>query len=158
MRNFIAQSRTRLRFPSEKTLVRDLMQRVRDGQQRIDLRAESLDAELQQSVARRARRACDSRAGIQAHSPARELVARRSELTELQRASPPTHRDCCKMRSNVSNGSRHAALARPGATLQRGYSITTDAAGRLIRTVAEVARGDTHPDASRRRDVRVRSD
>src|SRR5437588_7515998 len=37
LRNFLQQSQTRLRFRSERTLARELMQRMRDAQQRLDL-------------------------------------------------------------------------------------------------------------------------
>src|ERR1044071_6870961 len=42
LRNFLQQSLTRLRFLSERTLARELTQRMRDTQQQLDLTAESL--------------------------------------------------------------------------------------------------------------------
>src|SRR4026207_24449 len=39
--NFLLQSRTRLRFLSERTLARELIQRLRENQQKVDLTAES---------------------------------------------------------------------------------------------------------------------
>src|SRR2546423_5077046 len=57
LRSFVQQSVTRLRFLSERTLARELMQRMRDAQQQLDLNAESLRRKLKQGVA-------DSRAAL----------------------------------------------------------------------------------------------
>src|SRR5437660_4253437 len=50
LRNFLQQNQTRLRFLSERTLARELMQRMRDAQQRLDLTTESLLRRLKQFV------------------------------------------------------------------------------------------------------------
>src|SRR5882724_2243850 len=51
LRNFLQQSLTRLRFLSERTIARELMQRMRDAQQELDLNTESLRRKLKQFVA-----------------------------------------------------------------------------------------------------------
>jgi exodeoxyribonuclease VII large subunit len=142
LRNFIAQSRTRLRFLSEKSLARDLVQRVRDAQQRIDLARDSLGRNVRE-VVNAGRAALGARAqAIQAHSPARELVARRQRVEQLQRrlANQPARRTE-NARQQFERLESMLRLLGPDATLQRGYSITLDGAGRLIRTVAAVAPG-----------------
>src|SRR5438132_6832349 len=48
LRNFLQQSQTRLRFLSERTLARELMQRLRDAQQQLDLTAELLRRRVKQ--------------------------------------------------------------------------------------------------------------
>src|SRR5437588_1425631 len=85
LRNFLQQSQTRLRFLSERTLARELMQRMRDAQQRLDLATESLLRRLKQFVV-------DSRAALSTHAqslkthdPRRELLVRRNQWSDLQR-------------------------------------------------------------------------
>src|SRR5205807_10350 len=51
LRNFLQQSLTRLRFLSERALARELVQRMRDAQQQLDLTAESLRRKSKQFVA-----------------------------------------------------------------------------------------------------------
>src|SRR6476661_6927767 len=92
LRNFLHQSLTRLRFLSERTIARELMQRMRDAQQQLDLNAESLQRKLKQFVA-------DSRAALvtraqelKTHDPQRELTVCRTRVAELARriaAQPP---------------------------------------------------------------------
>ncbi len=142
LRNFLGQSRTRLSFLSERTLARELMQRMRDSQQRLDLTAESLRRRLKQSVVD-ARAALSERAqSLKAFDPKRELVARRNNLVDLQRrfaAQAPRLLQNAQQRFERVEGILR--VLGPEATLGRGYSITTDAAGKVIRTVAAARRG-----------------
>src|SRR3954470_5900210 len=85
LRNFLQQSLTRLRFLSERTLARELMQRMRDAQQQLDLGADSLRRKLQQFVSD-ARAALLARAqSLKSHDPKHELSLRRSRLIDLHR-------------------------------------------------------------------------
>src|SRR5206468_245273 len=74
---------------------------------------------------------------LQARSPARELALRRNRFVDLRRrfAELPT-----RLLENARYRFRKIeAVLRvlgPDATLRRGYSITTDDRGKLIRTVA----------------------
>jgi exodeoxyribonuclease VII large subunit len=136
-RNYIAQSLARLRTLSERTLTRELMTRMREAQQTLDIASESLRRALQQRIAN-ARLALTTFAQtIRASNPARELVACRGKIAELDRrlmkapmASFATARD---------RFARSESLLRvlgPDATLRRGYSITTDESGNVIRTTS----------------------
>jgi exodeoxyribonuclease VII large subunit len=142
VRNFLQQSQTRLRFLSERTLARELMQRMRDAQQRFDLAAELLRRRLAQLVA-------DSRAALftriqslKSHDPKRELAARRTNLADLRRrfaAQAPRLLQNAQQRFQRVEGILR--VLGPEATLRRGYSITMDAAGNVIQTIAAVRRG-----------------
>ena len=137
LRNFLQQSLTRLRFLSERTLARELLQRMRDAQQRLDLTTESLRRRLQKFVAD-ARMAFSTRAqSLKSHDPKRELTLRRANLLELSRriaAQPPRFLQNAQQRFQHAEGILR--VLGPEATLRRGYSITRDAAGNVIRTVA----------------------
>ncbi|PZR71693.1 MAG: exodeoxyribonuclease VII large subunit [Chthoniobacterales bacterium] len=139
LRGVLGQSQTRLRFLSERTLARELIQRMRDAQQQLDLTAESLRRRLKQFVID-ARTAVAARAqSLKAHDPKRELLVRRSNLANLQRrfaAQPPRLLQNARQRFQRVDGVLR--VLGPEATLRRGYSITTDAAGNVIQTIAAV--------------------
>ena len=94
LRNFVEHQKTRLRFLSQQTLVRNLVARMREAQQRFDLVRELL-----------------ARLTIQKIDNARERFQRADAILRV---------------------------LGPDATLRRGYSITTDERGKLIRSVATV--------------------
>lgn len=141
LRNFITQTQTRLRFLSEKTIGRELLQRLRDAQQRIDLARESLTygaahtaTEQRALLARRAQ-------ALQAYNPAREIANSRQRLATLHRSAAGL--SLRLHRAATERFQRAEAILRvlgPEATLRRGYSITTDASGALIRQPAEACR------------------
>ena len=94
LRNFVQHQRTRLRFLSQQTLVRNLVARMREAQQRFDL--------IRDSLARMTKQKIDN---------ARERFQRADAILRV---------------------------LGPDATVRRGYSITTDGDGKLIRSIASV--------------------
>jgi exodeoxyribonuclease VII large subunit len=137
LRNFLVQSQTRLRSVSERALARELMQRLRGAQQQLDLTAESLRRRLKQFAAD-ARAALSSRMqSLKSHDPKRELTLRRANLIDLHRriaARPPLLLQNAQQRFRRVEGILR--VLGPDATLRRGYSITTDAEGKVIHTIA----------------------
>ncbi|MFN2622782.1 MAG: exodeoxyribonuclease VII large subunit [Chthoniobacterales bacterium] len=137
LRNFLQQSLTRLRFLSERTIARELVQRMRDAQQQLDLNTESLRRKVKQFVAD-SRAALTTRAqALKTHDPRRELAVCRTRIAELERrivAQPPNLLGTARQRFERVEGILR--VVGPEATLRRGYSITMDAAGKVIRTVA----------------------
>ena len=94
LRNFVQHQKTRLRFLSQQTLVRNLVARMREAQQRFDLMRELLARLTKQKI-----------------DNARERFQRADAILRV---------------------------LGPDATLRRGYSITTDESGKLIRSIATV--------------------
>ena len=139
LRNFLQQSQTRLRFLSERTLARELMQRMRDAQQQLDFTAESLRRRLKQFVVD-ARALLSTRTqSLKAHDPSREVALCRNRIIELRRrlaAHPPQLLQNAQQRFQRVEGMLR--VLGPDATLRRGYSITTDGAGNVIQTVSAV--------------------
>ena len=139
LRNFLQQSLTRLRFLSERTLARELTQRMRDTQQQLDLTAESLRRRSKQFVAD-ARAALTARAqSLKSHDPKNELAVRRNHLTDLHRrfiAQPRRLWESAQQR--FQRGEEILRVLGPEATLRRGYSITTNSKGQVIQTVTAV--------------------
>ncbi|MEY2481134.1 MAG: exodeoxyribonuclease large subunit [Verrucomicrobiota bacterium] len=116
LRNFLAHERTRLRFLSERTLARELIKRLHDAQQRIDLTRESLDRHI-----------------------VRKIDNSRVALTDLHRrfvSLPSRLYESAQQRFRRVDGLLR--VLGPDATLRRGYSITTDERGKVIKSVRAV--------------------
>ena len=137
-RGFLGQARARLSAVSEKALLRELSQRLRDAQQELDLRRESLSRTVERRRTTDRTRLTNAQLSLKAHNPARELTVRRQSLTEMSRRLRESTRQGMDQASQ--RWERAAGLLRilgPEATLERGYSITRDASGKVIRRVAE---------------------
>src|SRR3954454_12920486 len=85
LRNFLQQNLTRLRFLSERTLGRELLQRMRDAQQQLDLAAESLHRRAKQFVADSRTTVSERAQTLKSFDPKREVALCRTKAFELQR-------------------------------------------------------------------------
>src|SRR6266702_5279084 len=85
LRNFLEHQKTRLRFLSERALARELLKRMRDAQQQLDLARESLHRHLVHKIDNCRRGLLHIAGALQARSPARELLLRRNRFTDLHR-------------------------------------------------------------------------
>src|SRR5438034_4777746 len=125
-----------------RAIGRELFNRVRDAQQRLDHARETLQRCLSHKIDSYKRGLLHIAAALQARSPARELMLRRNRFADLHRrlvASPG------RLLENARHRFRHIEdilrVLGPDATLRRGYSITRDTKGNLIRTVRDVRPG-----------------
>ncbi|HWX15516.1 MAG TPA: exodeoxyribonuclease VII large subunit [Chthoniobacterales bacterium] len=142
LRNFLAHQQTRLRFLSERTLARELLKRMRDAQQEFDLARESLHRHVAHKIDDYRRGFVHMASALHARSPARELTIKRNHFADLQRrfaALPPRFLADAKQRFGRMEGILR--VLGPDATLRRGYSITRDKNGRIVRSIARVKRG-----------------
>lgn len=118
---------------------RELLNRMRDAQQRLDHARETLRRCLGHKIDNYRRGLVHALATLQARSPARELMLRRNRFGDLQRRlreSPARILENAKHRFQKIEGILR--VLGPEATLRRGYTITTDERGKLIRSVATV--------------------
>ncbi len=122
-----------------RALARQLLNRVRDAQQGLDHARETLQRCLAHKIDSYKRGLLHVAATLYARSPARELMIRRNRFADLHRrlvASPG------RLLENARHRFRHIEgilrVLGPDATLRRGYSITTDERGKVIRTIATV--------------------
>src|SRR5437870_11703221 len=120
-------------------LARQLLNRVRDAQQRLDHAREILQRCLVHKLDSYKRGLLHITRALQARSPVRELMMRRNRFADLHRrlvASPG------RLLENARHRFRHIEgilrVLGPDATLGRGYSITRDTKGNLIRTISDV--------------------
>lgn len=122
-----------------RALSRQLLSRARDVQQRLDHAHEMLQRCLAHKIDSYKRSLLHIMRALQARGPARELIMRRSRFADLQRrlvTSP----------ARLLENARHRFLRiegilrvlGPEATLRRGYSITMNERGKIIRTISVV--------------------
>jgi exodeoxyribonuclease VII large subunit len=118
---------------------RELLNRMRDAQQRLDHARETLRRCLGHKIDNYRRGLAHALATLQARSPAQELMLRRNRFGDLQRRlreSPARVLENARHRFQKIEGVLR--VLGPEATLRRGYSVTTDERGKLIRSVATV--------------------
>ena len=122
-----------------RALARQLLNRVREAQQRLDHARETLQRCLMHKIDSYRRGVVHIAAALQARSPARELMIRRNRFADLHRrliACPGHLLENAKHRFQRIEGILR--VLGPDATLRRGYSITTNERGKIIRTIAAV--------------------
>jgi exodeoxyribonuclease VII large subunit len=139
LRNFVDHQKTRLRFLSERALARELLKRMRDAQQQLDSARETLTRNAKHKIENCRRTLAHMTSSIQARSPMREIALRRNRFTDLNRrfvALPGRAIELATNRFKQIEGILR--VLGPDATLKRGYTITTDEAGKLIRSKRNV--------------------
>src|SRR2546421_8994462 len=120
-------------------LGRELFNRLRDAQQQLDHARETLRRCLGHKIDNYRRGLSHALATLQARSPVRELMLRRNRFGDLRRRF-------IELPGRALENARHRfqridgilRVLGPEATLRRGYSITKNERGELIRTVAAV--------------------
>jgi exodeoxyribonuclease VII large subunit len=122
-----------------RALSRQLLNRARDAQQRLDHARETLQRCLAHKLDSYRRNLAHITRALQARSPARELMMRRNRFADLHRrlvASPARLLENARHRFERIQGILR--VLGPDATLRRGYSITMNERGKIIRTIAAV--------------------
>src|SRR6266404_5740866 len=118
---------------------RELINRMRDAGQRLDHSRETLRRCLAHKIENYRRGLSHALATLQARSPVRELMLRRNRFGDLQRRfTELPARALEKARHRFQRTEGILRVLGPDATLRRGYSITRNERGELIRTVATV--------------------
>jgi exodeoxyribonuclease VII large subunit len=120
-----------------RALSRQLLNRIRDAQQRLDHAHETLQRCLAHKIDSYKRGLLHITRALQARSPARELMMRRNRFADL-------HRRLVDCPARLLENARHRfqriegilRVLGPDATLRRGYSITMNERGKIIRTIA----------------------
>ena len=122
-----------------RALSRQLLDRIRDAQQRLDHARETLQRCLAHKIDSYKRGLLHITGALQARSPARELIMRQNRFADLQRrlvACPGRLLETVRHRFQHMEGILR--VLGPDATLRRGYSITMNERGKIIRTIAAV--------------------
>jgi exodeoxyribonuclease VII large subunit len=122
-----------------RTLARQLLNRVRDAQQRLDHARETLRRCLAHRIESYKSGLLNIIRALQPRKLSGELMMRRNHFADLHRrlvACPPRLLENAKHRFSRIQGILR--VLGPDATLRRGYSITMDDHGHIVRTTAVV--------------------
>jgi exodeoxyribonuclease VII large subunit len=122
-----------------QALGHQLLSRLREAQQRLDHTREILQRSLAHKIDAHKRGLLHALRVLQARSPVRELMMRRNRFADLHRrlvACPGHLLENARHRFNRMEGILR--VLGPDATLRRGYSITLDERGQIIRTIGAV--------------------
>ena len=122
-----------------RALSRQLVSRVRDAQQRLDHTRETLRRCLAHRIDSYKRGVLHIIRALQPRKLSGELLMRRNRFADLQRrliASPARLLENARYHFERIQGMLR--VLGPDATLRRGYSITTNERGKIIRTISAV--------------------
>src|SRR5205809_4411914 len=122
-----------------RALAHQLLNRVRDAQQRLDHTRDILQRCFEHKIDGYKRGLLPIMRALQARSPAGELTMRRNRFADLHRrliSCPPRLLENARHRFQSIEGILR--VLGPDATLRRGYSITMNEHGKIIRTIAAV--------------------
>jgi exodeoxyribonuclease VII large subunit len=122
-----------------RALGRYSLNRLRDVQQRLDQSRATLQRCLAHKLDSYKRSLTHVIAALRARSPARELMMRRNRFADFHRrlvACPPRLLENARHRFQRIEGILR--VLGPDATLRRGYSITMNERGTILRTVAAI--------------------
>ena len=122
-----------------RALGRQLLNRVRDAQQRLDHARETLQRCLAHKIDSYKRSLLNILRALQPRKLSGELMMRRSRFADLHRrlvACPPRLLENAMHRFQRIEGILR--VLGPDATLRRGYSITMNDHGKIIRTVTAI--------------------
>ena len=123
----------------ERALDRELTKRTRDAQQQLDLMRDALHRHVSHRIDLCKSTLLHTARILQTRSPARELVMRRNRLVDLgRRFAESPRRVLQEAQHRFHEAEGMLRVLGPEATLRRGYSITVDASGKLIRSAKSV--------------------
>ena len=125
-----------------RVLVRQLLNRLRDAQQRLDHARETLQRCLAHKVDSYKHRLLHIASALQPRKLSGELMMRRNRFVDVRRRFAELPK---RVLENARHRFRHVEgilrVLGPDATLRRGYSITTDKNGKVVRSIVRVKRG-----------------
>lgn len=140
----IAQRRERLAFIERGVLFRETARRVSEGRQRVDYFEEALHRTAREKLSNGKQRLAASSAALRQHRPDQIAQLKRQQIAALrERMGERLSARVQLQRHRLDRVASLLCVLAPEATLKRGYSITTDAAGKLIRSVKEMTPGKT---------------
>ena len=142
-RNLIRHARTRLDASIRHPSIRRPAAMLEPHRRRIDDAARELVQELRNQLGERERRVAGLERRLVAASPRASIVANRAALdARLVRISRAVEVRVERARRRISASSRTLDAVGPQQVLARGYSITLDDAGGIVRDPALVKAGD----------------
>lgn len=140
----LSAARTQLTGLMRSTLFREPRQRLEQAAQRLDGLDQALRRAAPDRLARLRQQVAGAEAALRHHRPDQQLAMFRERLAGVAgRLAERTTRQLQQQRERLARAADKLRLLSPQSTLHRGYSLTTDASGQLLRSAAGVTEGTT---------------
>ena len=139
----MADARTSLQSLSRGALGREPQRRVQEERQRLDHLEESLHRAAKDALQLLRHRLDEKSCGVRLAGPQHSLELRAQIVRSLREKMDDLL--CCqreRLQARLRASENLLRVLGPQATLERGYSITVNAAGEIIRTVTAATRGE----------------
>ncbi len=138
----LVRERTRLAHLARSTSFQGPARQLRESAQRVDALADALHRQVTSELQEARHRVAGLAARLRQHRPDQVLSLRRQEIAafslRLQRCA---RQQWQRHQDHATRAARLLHAVSPQATMGRGYSITTNLAGAVVRSVADVAPG-----------------
>src|SRR4030095_12046691 len=121
----------------------ECLARIQEGKQTVDWRRDTLQRNVTVLLGSWRGRLMEIAGALRRHDPSREIILRRNRFRDLARrliTCPPQLLNGTRKR--FERAEKILAVLGPDANLLRGYSMTVDDTGNLVRSVTQVKRGD----------------
>jgi exodeoxyribonuclease VII large subunit len=139
---FVGRERHRLANLATGTLLREPRAQLDAAAQKVDLASEALARALREQLSRSSQRLADLSATLRHHRPDQHVALRRQQCEALRGRFTESFRYRLEtLRQRLTRGTELLRLLSPDATLERGYSITRNADGTVVRSVKDPAKG-----------------
>jgi exodeoxyribonuclease VII large subunit len=134
--------RQRLQALARSALFREPRARLDEAAQRLDFAAENLRRTVREWLAQMRERITCKQAVVRQYRPDQLLVIKRQQFEAAQaRMEPALRCALAARRHQLECALDKLRLLSPQATLERGYSLTFDGDGALVRTAAKLSAG-----------------
>ena len=138
----VESAKTQLAGLARSALFREPAQRVEQAVQRVDSAEQALARAASARIALLRQRSDALFSSLRQHRPDQRLALLRERLTALgTQIGERFARHIATRRERLARAGDVLRLLSPKHTLERGYSVTTDAEGKLLRSAQEVAEG-----------------
>ncbi len=138
----LTQQRERLAFIQRGILFREIVSRLSEWQQRVDYCDENLRRATAEGISSAKQSLAILSGALRQHRPDQVAQLKRQQIASLlQQMDERLAASLQGRRHRLRKAESLLAVLTPDATLRRGYSITTDPEGKLIRSVAAVSKG-----------------
>jgi exodeoxyribonuclease VII large subunit len=132
----VARERNRLAFLARSASSQNLVRRLRESAQRVDMAGEFLQRKLRERCLTAGRQLVELRARLRQHLPDHRVALHRHQLSALlARLLKCGATQLETRRQRFAQAATLLKALSPEATLARGYSITTTADGRIVQSV-----------------------
>jgi exodeoxyribonuclease VII large subunit len=138
----VGRQKSRIEVLARARLFGEPRHRFADAAQRIDGASEALRQALRTRTEVEQRRIEKLRGVLREHRPDQQIALRRQQVNGLQRRLAERVQQLVALRiQELRRVSQMLRVLSPEATLERGYTITTDERGALLTAAAEVSGG-----------------